>query len=157
MSHPPPSSPPGSPPRKHRPSAQPVREDVEFEGDPTAINNQIPHTQGASLRPLATGVPQSPAPRQFASASPSLSHIGAAPVAPAAHGPAAPGPAPSYAPNPGLAPPAMSPPAHQPPHQPPPPGAHHGGLALQTMPPAQLAVTSGAIAPSTPYVARSRI
>src|SRR5689334_21898108 len=74
MSHPPPSSPPGNPPRKHGPSAQPLHEDfADFEGDPTSIN-QIPQAQqGRASAPLISG---SQPPGQFASASPSLSHIG---------------------------------------------------------------------------------
>src|ERR1041384_1792927 len=75
MSHPPPSSPPGNPPRKHSPSAPPLlNEDfADFEGDPTSIN-QIPQAQ--QNRPSAPLIPGSQAPGQFASASPSLSHIG---------------------------------------------------------------------------------
>src|ERR1051326_9258384 len=75
MSHPPPASPPGNPPRKHSPSAPPLlNEDfADFEGDPTSIN-QIPQAQ--QNRPSAPLISGSQAPGQFASASPSLSHIG---------------------------------------------------------------------------------
>src|SRR4051794_39296551 len=77
MSHPPPSSPPGNPSRKQTPSVPPLNEDYSDFEDPTSIN-QIPSAQGQAipLRPSAPLVPGGPAPGQFASASPSLSHIG---------------------------------------------------------------------------------
>src|SRR5215475_13561419 len=101
MSHPPPS-PPGSPPRKHSPSAPPLTDDfVDFEGDPTSIN-QIPNAQAhgmqsssrASLPSISLSAAAAAQPGQFASASPSLSHIGS----PSAQ---------QYGTNPGLSIPGM--------------------------------------------------
>ncbi|HMG22153.1 MAG TPA: hypothetical protein VK607_12570, partial [Kofleriaceae bacterium] len=90
MSHPPPSN----PPRNQSSSAPPMSEDYgDFEGDPTSIN-QIPSAQAQGMqqpsRP-SNGLPPTAQPGQFASASPSLSHIGAPP------------PQQQYGTNPGLA------------------------------------------------------
>ena len=76
---------------------------VDFEGDPTSIN-QIPRDSAQGTpRPSGGMHPPpgaQPPPNQFASASPSLSHIGG------------PSPPQQYGSNPGLIPPP-----HQSPHQ----------------------------------------
>src|SRR5262245_56316256 len=90
-----PTQPPGSTPRNQAsPSQVQLNEDyADFEGDPTSIN-QIP-TPGPAVapRPQSLHPPPSaqPSPNQFASASPSLSHIGAPVVQ---HYPTQAGPAP---------------------------------------------------------------
>src|SRR5438552_15602633 len=95
-----PTNPPGSPPRTQAPSSpMPLSEDYsDYEGDPTSINQIPPPPIVASPpsppngnppnAPMPTRAPPlhptpsaQPAPNQFASASPSLSHIGA-PLAP---------------------------------------------------------------------------
>src|SRR5689334_13863676 len=78
-----PSNPSGSPSRQAPPSQSGMNEDfVDFEGDPTSIN-QIPRDSAQGTpRPAGGMHPQPgapPAPNQFASASPSLSHIGGPP------------------------------------------------------------------------------
>jgi serine/threonine protein kinase len=81
-STPPPNSPSG--PRGKHPSMQPpvqphLEDFVEFEGDPTSINQQIPQSPHGTPRPSSSpassthgGMGQP----QYASGSPSLSHVG---------------------------------------------------------------------------------
>ena len=164
MSHPPPSSPPGGPPRKHSTSAPPMGEEfADFEGDPTSIN-QIPQAQSAqpSSRPQIAVPPgtqaAAPLPGQFASASPSLSHIGSPPAQygtnPGLAGPGAPGMAPAPHQHQGGHPAQAAMPAHQgmPAHQAPQPV--NGGMTAAM---SGLVQVSGVIAQPTPYVSRSRI
>src|SRR5262249_25421569 len=174
MSHPPPSSPPGTPPRKHSPSAPPLLNDdfADFEGDPTSIN-QIPQAQQAQQgRPSAPQISGSQSPGQFASASPSLSHISS----PSGQ---------QYGTNPGLSGTAIPAQSHghqaahahaashghqshaghqsHPGHQAHghPSHASNGGPQAPQMLPAlagqPLVQVSGVIAQPTPYVSRSRI
>src|SRR6188508_1299387 len=83
----PPTNPPGSPPRNQAPSSPLQMNDdfADYEGDPTSIN-QIPSPGIPSPQIAPRPVSMHPSPsaqpplNQFATASPSLSHIGA-PVA----------------------------------------------------------------------------
>jgi serine/threonine protein kinase len=152
----PPSQPPGSTPRNQASSSLvQLNEDfADFEGDPTSIN-QVP-TPGTQVtaRPMHPPPSAQPPPNQFASASPSLSHIGP-PVA-------------QYAASSGLghahtghATPSSSPPAQAPAQMPPmmQPTQMTPGMAGMTMtaPGSQIVQVSGVIAQPTPYVSRSRI
>src|SRR6185503_1625147 len=170
-----PTQPPGSPPRnKASSSLVQLNEDfADFEGDPTSINQvptpQQPGTQVA-LRPTMHPPPSAqPSSNQFASASPSLSHIGPpiaqpyaashaghahAPHAPPSN-PPAPGPQPGPQPSPQLQ--SMQPMMQSTQMTPGLAGAMSGGMTMTAMPGSTIAQVSGVAAQPTPYVSRSRI
>src|SRR5262245_43538987 len=154
----PPSQPPGSTPRNQASSSLvQLNEDfADFEGDPTSIN-QVP-TPGTQVvaRPTMHPPPSAQPPNQFATASPSLSHIGP-PVAQYAASSglghahanhAAPSNPPAPAPAPAQMPPMMQPTQMTP---------GMAGMTMTALPGQQVAQVSGVIAPPTPYVSRSRI
>ena len=130
-STPPPNSPSG--PRGKHPSMHPHHLDEygEFEGDPTSINQQVQHGSPRPSSSPAHGLAQ---PGQYASGSPSLSHVGGhAGGHAASHGQQPTGFGnPAYT-NPGTMTAAVS---------------DYGGPA---------SAVSGVIAQPTPYVSRSRV
>ncbi len=165
MAQPPPPNSPASPRNQVPPSQAsqgPMNEDfADYEGDPTSIN-QIPSPQGVHVSGHARHpAPTQPPPNQFASASPSLSHIGG-PQQQYGTNPGLSGlgglggPAGSAGPGPGAGPPGLGPPG---PGAPLPPGAmmQPTQLSGMAMPGPPMSQVSGVIAQATPYVSRSRI
>ncbi|MEO7731896.1 MAG: protein kinase, partial [Kofleriaceae bacterium] len=108
-----------------------------FEGDPTSIN-QIPQNGQSAPRTGLHPQPGSQPLPQFASASPTLSHLNGPP-------PSQYGTGPGSSPSVPLPPPMMQQPTQM------------TGMTMTGMPGPPMSQVSGVIAQPTPYVSRSRI
>src|SRR5262245_30696717 len=159
----PPSQPPGSTPRNQASSSLVQLNDdfADFEGDPTSIN-QVPTPGPIVVRPANMHPPHpppsaQPPANQFASASPSLSHVGPPVAQYAASSGLGHAHAGHAAPSNQPAPPAQAPAPMPPMMQPIQMIFGMAGMTMTAMPGSQLAQVSGVIAPPTPYVSRSRL